>query len=65
VLEEWELQRLLRVLPQELTRAIRPGATVRDHDVSLDVASALGAGHLAHAFFAGCSEHGGFTVVRA
>jgi hypothetical protein len=27
VLEEWELQQLLRVLPQELTLAIRPGST--------------------------------------
>jgi Ca-activated chloride channel family protein len=65
VFEEWELQQLLRVLPPELQRAIRPGGTLRDHDVSYDVATALGAGHSAHAFFARCSEHGGFTVKRA
>jgi hypothetical protein len=65
VLEEWELQQLLRALPQELKRAIRPGSTLRDYDVSCKVANALGAEHPAHDFFARCSAHGGFMVGRA
>jgi hypothetical protein len=40
VLEEWEQLQLLRVLPPELAQAIRPGGTLRDHDVSYDVATA-------------------------
>jgi Ca-activated chloride channel family protein len=65
VLEEWELQQLMRLLPQELARALRLGATLRDHGVSYDVAAALGSGHPAHDFFSRCSEHGGFTAGRA
>jgi Ca-activated chloride channel family protein len=65
VLDEWELQGLLRLLPQELAWALRPSGTLRDRGISYDVAAALGVGHPAHDFFARCSEHGGFTAGRA
>jgi Ca-activated chloride channel family protein len=65
VLEEWELQQLLRGLPAELVRALRPSATIRDRESALALGHALGDTHVASAFFLRASEHGGFTAGRA
>jgi len=62
-LEEWELQQLLRPLPNELRRALRPSATARDEQTARDIADILGAGRPAYPFFAGAT--GGFAVERA
>ena len=64
VLEEWELQRLMRVLPTELARHLRPGATARDGQVAGALASALGPDHPAHGFFAAAAREGGFRAER-
>jgi Ca-activated chloride channel family protein len=65
VLEEWELQQLLRDLPSELGRALRPGPTARDRQAAFDLGHALDDAHAASAFFLKAWEHGGFTVGRA
>jgi len=65
-LEEWELQRLLRVLPAELHDAL--GLTAggfRDDAVAKAVAAALGVPHPSYGFFDGAASHGGFTVERS
>jgi hypothetical protein len=65
-LEEWELQRLLRVLPAELHDAL--GVTAggfRDDAVAKAVAAALGVPHPSYGFFDGAASHGGFTVERS
>ena len=66
VLEEWQLQRLLRVLPADLHDALRlPAGGVRDESAAKAVATALGGLHPAYGFFDGATTHGGFTVERA
>lgn len=62
-LEEWELQQLLRLLPTDLHRALRPSATAREGQTAADIAAILGSGHPAYAFFIGAT--GGCTVERA
>jgi Ca-activated chloride channel family protein len=64
VLEEWELQQLLRDLPPELTRALRPSAAARDSHTAQAVAAALGGDHRAHGFFDAAGRAGGFRVER-
>jgi len=65
-LEEWELQRLLRVLPAELHDALRvTGSGIRDKALAKTVADRLSEGHPAYGFFDGAASHGGFTVDRA
>jgi hypothetical protein len=65
-LEEWELQRLLRVLPAELHDALRVTANgPRDEAVAKAVGAALGDHHPAYGFFDGAASHGGFTVERS
>jgi hypothetical protein len=64
VLEEWELQRLLRGLPTELARPLRPGRSLRDPQVCLELQVAL-TDHPAGAFFSQCGMHGGFHASRA
>jgi Ca-activated chloride channel family protein len=64
VLEEWELQQLLRDLPTELARALRPSTTARDSGTAQAVAAALGGDHRAHGFFATAGRVGGFRVER-
>ena len=63
-LEEWELQRLLRGLPQELARALRPSRSLRTPQVSLELHVALSE-QPAGAFFSQCGMHGGFNASRA
>jgi Ca-activated chloride channel family protein len=65
VLEEWELQQLLRDLPSALGRALRPGPTARDRQAAFDLGHALDDAHAANAFFLKAWEHGGFTAGRA
>lgn len=65
VLEEWELQQLLRGLPAELGRALRPSATARDKDTAFTLGHALSDAHAASDFFLKAWEHGGFTAGRA
>ena len=64
LLEEWELQRLLRGLPEDLSRALRPGRSLRSADTARSLGEVL-AGQPASAFFARCREHGGFSSGRA
>jgi Ca-activated chloride channel family protein len=64
VLEEWELQQLLRDLPAELARALRPSTTARDSRTAQAVAAALGGDHRAHGFFDAAGRTGGFRVER-
>ena len=65
LLEEWEVTRLVRELPQPLRSALRaePGA-VRPESIAREIAAVLAAGHPAAEFFVGASVHGGFTVER-
>jgi hypothetical protein len=64
VLEEWELQRLVRGLSPELEAALRPGRSLRGPQVCLELHVAL-ADQPAGEFFRQCGSHGGFTVGRA
>ena len=64
VLDEWELQRLVRGLAPELERALQPGRTHRGTEVSLQLGAAL-SGQPAGDFFDQCALHGGFTAGRA
>ena len=63
-LEEWEVQRLLRGLPEELVRALSPSRSLRGPQVCLELHVAL-ADQPAGSFFSSCAGHGGFTVDRA
>ena len=65
VLEEWELQRLGRGVPEELARLLRPSSTVRSEAAAQAVADALDVQHPAHGFFATAASRGGFIVERA
>ena len=65
VLEEWEVQRLGRGLPDEVVRLLRPSRTVRSEAAAQAVADALEVQHPAHAFFAAAAGRGGFSVGRA
>ena len=65
VLEEWELQRLLRLLPTELGRALRPSSSQRDGVTAQLLADGLGVDHPAYGFFAAAARGGGFLVGRA
>lgn len=62
-LEEWEVVRLVRVLPSRLQRVLRPSPTPYDALIAVDLAAALGADHPATAFFAHAPR--GFLVERA
>lgn len=65
-LEEWELQRLRRLLPAELGQQLDASSgDVPDAQAARDIAVHLGVGHPACAFFASAADHGGFTVQRA
>lgn len=64
VLEEWALQQLLRDLPGDLARALRPSTTARDEQTAQAVARALGADHRAHGFFDAAGRASGFQVER-
>jgi len=64
VLEEWELQRLLRGLPEELARALRPGRSLRTPQLCLELHVAL-ADQPAGTFFSRCGTHGGFHASSA
>jgi hypothetical protein len=64
LLEEWELQRLLRLLPPELGRLLRPSSNVRDGVAAQQLADALGADHPVHGFFVAAARGGGFQVGR-
>lgn len=65
-LEEWELQRLRRLLPPELRNRLHPSMVeVVDEQTAQEIAGMLGAGHPAFDFFDAASAHGGFTVQRA
>jgi hypothetical protein len=64
VLEEWELQQLLRDLPTELARALRPSGTARGSSTAQSVAAALGSDHRAYGFFHAAGGAGGFRVER-
>ncbi len=64
-LEEWELQRLLRLLPADLHDALRVTGGLREEALAKAVAGRLSEGHPAYGFFDGAASHGGFTVDRA
>jgi hypothetical protein len=64
LLEEWELQRLLRLMPEELGRLLRPSSSQRDGVTSQLLADALGPDHPAHSFFVAAARGGGFFVSR-
>ena len=64
VLEEWELQRLVRGLSQDLDRALRPGRSLRGPQTCLELQVAL-AGQPAGGFFRDCAAHGGFMASRS
>lgn len=64
VLEEWELQRLVRGLPEQLARALRPGRSLRGPQPCLELHVAL-ADQPAGGFFRRCATHGGFSASRA
>jgi Ca-activated chloride channel family protein len=64
VLEEWQLQQLVRGLPDELARSVRPRATRRDRETAFNVSHALADAHPASQFFSRAGEHGGFTAGR-
>ena len=64
VLEEWELQRLLRGLPEKLARALRPGRSLRTPQLCLELHVAL-TDQPAGGFFSHCGMHGGFHASRA
>lgn len=63
VLEAWELQQLIRLLPLELQRALRPSSSAREERTARAIADILGTSHPANAFFAAVT--GDFTVERA
>lgn len=63
VLEEWEVVRLIRILPPELREALRPDAGVVHDGAAL--AGVLGPDHPHVGFFALAAERGGYTVGRA
>ncbi len=65
VLDEWEVQRLVRVLPETLARLLRPSSTLRDAASARSLADALGTDHPAHDFFAAAAGGKGFLVERA
>ncbi len=65
VLDEWEVQRLVRGLPETLARLLRPSGTLQDAVAARSLADALGADHPAHAFFAAAAGGKGFLVERA
>jgi hypothetical protein len=64
VLEEWELQRRVRGLPEDLVRAVRPGRSLCDPQLCLELHVAL-FHQPAGAFFSQWAGHGGVTVSRA
>jgi Ca-activated chloride channel family protein len=65
VLEEWELQRLVRGLPADLVHDLGPWRTPRDRETSFNLSLELGQDHPAYGFFFRSWEHGGFTVARS
>lgn len=64
VLEPWAAQRLVRGLPETLSRLLRPSTGPRDQASAQAMADALGADHPAHGFFTAAAR-GGFLVERA
>lgn len=62
--EEWELQRLLRVLPQELSAQLRPTRSARGPEVADAIASIIGTNDPVFGFFEQAAVNGGFTVKR-
>jgi Ca-activated chloride channel family protein len=65
VLEEWELPRVVRWLPTDLAKLLRPSGSAREAQVAAAIADAITEDHLAFPFFAGAGGHGGFLVRRA
>ena len=64
VVEEWELQRVVRWLPTDLAKSLRPSGSPRDAQVATAIAAAITEDHLAFLFFAGAGGHSGFLVSR-
>ena len=62
VLDAWEVQRLVRGLPRELARLLRPSTAPRDPASAQALADALGADHPAQGFFTAAARGGGFVV---
>ncbi len=65
VLDEWEVQRLIRGLPETLARLLRPSGTLQDAVAARSLADALGTDHPAHAFFTAAAGGKGYLVERA
>ena len=65
VLEEWELQQLVRLLPPDLARKLRPSPNPRGADVAQAIADALATGHPHRSFFNNAAIRHGFQAVRA
>jgi len=64
-LEEWEVQRLRRLLAPELADLLSVSPEKQAPQAAFEIACALGEKHPAHAFFFAAWAHGGFTVERA
>jgi hypothetical protein len=65
VLEEWELQRLVRGLPPELAQALQPTRTPRCGETAALLAEGAKVTHPAQEFLSACAGHGGFGIERA
>ncbi len=65
MLDEWQVQRLVRGLPETLARLLRPSSTLRDAASARSLADALSADHPAHDFLTAATGGGGFLVERA
>ncbi|MDP3714567.1 MAG: VWA domain-containing protein [Mycobacteriales bacterium] len=65
LLEEWEVQRLRRLLPRELAEALRSSSRLRDAETADAIADVLGDEHPLRVFFRAGAGRGGFTVGRA
>lgn len=63
MLEEWEVTRIVRLLPPELQACLRPSSDARDQRTAAVIAATVGSAHPHHAFFAATRQ--GFTVERA
>jgi hypothetical protein len=64
VLEEWEVVRLVRLLPGELAGVLRPSRDRRDADTAQAIAAVLGPDHAAFTFFDAAARGDGFDVRR-
>lgn len=65
ILEEWEMQRLVRLLPAELEVRLRPSSIPQDEATAREVAASLGKSHPARDFFAVAARSGGFRSYHA